>query len=109
MKPSLLLIVRSGPDDSLAVREAFDAGLVCAAFAVEVSLVLEGDGLKWLDDAQLEKLFEHAGPEELHRIMALSEESDTFDQVLPLGHHIECLPLDEFPEVLRAHQEVLVA
>ena len=41
--------------------------------------------------------------------MALGEESDAFDQVLPLGQQIECLPLDEFPEVLRAHQEVLVA
>ncbi len=109
MSSSLLLILRSGPGDSLVVREAFDAGLVCAAFGVEVSLLLEGDGLKWLDDAQLEKLFEHAAPEELRRIMALGEESDAFDQVLPLGQQIECLPLDEFPEVLRAHQEVLVA
>ena len=109
MTPSLLLILRSGPGDSLAVREAFDAGLVCAAFGMEVSLLLEGDGLNWLDGARLEELFEHAAPEDMHRIMALGEDSHTVEQLLPLGQQIKCLSLDEFPEVLGAHQEVLVA
>ena len=108
MMQSLLLIVRSGVEAQLIVAEAIDAALVCSAFGMEVSLLLEGDGLDYLEEVRLNQLLEHAAPEDFARIMAHSSTSDERLRQSSADRGLEYLSSSQALESLQAHHEVLV-
>lgn len=102
MNTGLLVIVRSGLDRRIYVREAIDAALVCAAFDMQVSVLFEGDGTAFSRMPHFDQLFESGSPEDFVRIGILAP-------ALASAVHTETLSSDEAIKLIAAHQHILVA
>ncbi|MCY4041365.1 MAG: hypothetical protein OXF72_08935 [Gammaproteobacteria bacterium] len=100
MNRTLLVIVRSGLDRRLYVREAIDAALVCAAFDMQVSVMFEGDGAAFSHAPYFAQLFESGAPEDFARICTSAPTS---------AAHAEALSSDEAIRMIATHQHILVA
>lgn len=108
MKPSLLLIIRSGAKDQLIVAEALDAALVCSAFGMEVSLLFERHGLEFTEQTRLEELLRHALPGDFTRVMAHAGAAGDHRQESTAAANLEWLSTGEMLQSLQSHPEVLV-
>ncbi len=112
--PNLLLVIRSGPEHEVTVREALDAALVCAAFGMEMSILFAEDGVRYITNTPNNPptnppLFTHCHADDFVRIMVQADAPATGIGHLPDGLVPEWLSAREALQSIRSHREVMVA